>query len=338
MTDSHAQDNISDNNLLNASGAAGPVTGIKRFSHEAMATTFKLIFVHEDENYARQVASAAFAEVDRLEAELSRFIENSEVSRINNLPANKPMLLWIDTFECLRQGILNYTRTKGAFDVTIGPLVKCRRNKYRTSRIPTEQELSEARSRVGSNLIKLDENEHTIELLANHVEIDLGGIGKGYAVDCLAVFLRDYGITRALISGGGSTVLALDGPAENKGWHLSTSCPDNHEILATFDIKNMAISNSGLEEQGQHIIDPRTGRLTESRSAAWSFAPDAATADALSTAFMILTPEEIEQYCKLYKDTAAMIMAEPMEGKTKYDRISRFGQWNRIENFKFENV
>ncbi len=310
-------DKMNDDNTL--------IAGTRRFSHEAMATTFKILVVHDDEKYARQVACEAFAEVDRLEAELSRFIENSEVSRINNLPANKQMILWLDTFECLKKSIELYNKTKGAFDVTVGPLMKCWHNKDGSSRTPGEQELADACSTVGSNLLKLNEQEITIELLKSHVQIDLGGIGKGYTVDRMAKFLRDYEMPTALISGGGSTVLALDAPAGTDGWPLTLSTPGNRsEILARLNLKNRAISSSGIEERGRHIIDPRTGRPALNRSSAWSFAQDAATADALSTAFMIMTPEEIEKYCLAYEETAALIMFESADKPLK-DRIKQFG-------------
>jgi thiamine biosynthesis lipoprotein len=154
------------------------VPGMKRFSHEAMATTFEVIVVQDDEKYARQTAAAAFEEVNRLEAELSRFIPNSDVSRINNLPANRPLILGLDTFECLKLSCRIYNETGGAFDVTIGPLLSCLRNVDGSPREPSEQELNDARQRTGTNLLKLNEDEHTIELLTAGVQVDLGGIGK----------------------------------------------------------------------------------------------------------------------------------------------------------------
>ena len=104
------------------------IDGMKRFSHEAMATTFELLIVHEDKRYASQAAVAAFDEVDRLENELSRFLENSDVTRINNLPAHQSLQLGLDTFECLKIAKRIYNETNGAFDVTIGTLLKCWRN------------------------------------------------------------------------------------------------------------------------------------------------------------------------------------------------------------------
>jgi len=190
------------------------VPGMKRFSHEAMATTFEVIVVGDDEKYARQTAAAAFEEVNRLEAELSRFIANSDVARINNLPANRPLILGLDTFECLKISCRIYAETDGAFDVTIGPLLSCWRNAGGDLREPSERELDNARQRTGTNLIRLNEDEHTIELLTAGVQVDLGGIGKGYAVDKMAELLREWSIDTALISGGYSSVRALDGPAD----------------------------------------------------------------------------------------------------------------------------
>jgi thiamine biosynthesis lipoprotein len=112
---------------------------MKRFSHEAMATTFEIIIVHEDERYAQQAAAAAFDEVDRLEGELSRFIENSDISRINNLPANQPLRLGLDAFECLQLSRRIYAETNGAFDITIGPLLSCWRNEDGTPRTPSAE-------------------------------------------------------------------------------------------------------------------------------------------------------------------------------------------------------
>ena len=109
---------------------------VKRFSHEAMATTFEILIVHEDDLYARQAAMAAFAEVDRLEEELSRFIENSDISRINELPAGESLPLGLDTFECLKISVRMYAETDGAFDITIGSLFQCWRNDDETPRTP----------------------------------------------------------------------------------------------------------------------------------------------------------------------------------------------------------
>jgi thiamine biosynthesis lipoprotein len=314
-----------------------PIDGMMRFSHEAMATTFEVIIVHEDERYARQAAIAAFDEVDRLERKLSRFMENSDVTRINGLPANQALQLGLDTFECLKIAGRVYAETNGAFDITIGSLLKCWRNENGTPRSPSPEEIDIARLHTGTNLLQLNEAEHTIKLSAGGVQIDLGGIGKGYAVDRVAELLRDWSIDVALISGGYSSVLALDAPPEKKGWPLTLTNPaGSKEILARPFLQNSALSGSGVRKGG-HIIDPRTARPVEGRLAAWSSAPDAATADALSTAFMIMGLDEIEQYCKLHLNTLAMVILDKSIGPTPdrqdekvQQEIFRFGAWELI--------
>ena len=314
------------------------IEGMKRFSHEAMATTFELLIVHEDKRYAAQAAVAAFDEVDRLEDELSRFRENSDITRINNLPANQPLQLGLDTFECLKVAQRVYADTNGAFDITIGTLLKCWRNNDGSLRNPSPKEIDIARMHTGTNLLELNEAEHTIMLSASDVQVDLGGIGKGYAVDRLAELLHDWSIDVALISGGYSSVLALDAPPGKKGWPLTMTNPaGDKEILARPSLENAALSGSGIQKGG-HIIDPRTAEPVERRCAAWSSAPDAATADALSTAFMIMDTDEIKQYCSKHPDILAMVILEE-DGDEKSpghraaqsrQKVQRFGDWKKV--------
>jgi len=295
------------------------IAGMKRFSHEAMATTFELLIVHEDKRYAGQAAVAAFDEVDRLELELSRFLENSDVTRINNLSANQPLQLGLDTFECLKIAVQVYAETNGAFDITIGTLLKCWRNEDGTPCKPSPSQIDLARLHTGTNLLQLNEAEHTI--------IDLGGIGKGYAVDRVAELLRDWSIDVALISGGYSSVLALDAPPGKKGWPLTLTNPAGRkEILARPFLQKAALSGSGVQKGG-HIIDPRTARAVEGRCAAWSSASNAATADALSTAFMIMGIDEIKQYCSLHPNTLALVIIDEEDEKQTEETILRFGAW-----------
>jgi len=306
------------------------IPGMKRFSHEAMATTFEIIIVHEDDRYARQAATAAFDEVDRLEGELSRFIENSDISRINSLPANQPLLLGMDAFECLQLSARIYVETNGAFDITIGSLLNCWRENE-SPRTPSAEQLNLALQFTGTELLQLDEVEHTVQLLASPVQIDLGGIGKGYAVDRIAELLKEWSIDAALISGGYSSVLALDAPSGTKGWPLTLSNPaDRKQVLVRTSLQGRALSGSGLQK-GQHIIDPRTGQPVEGKLAAWSSAPNAATADALSTAFIIMSPDEIRQYCLLHPNILAMVILQERDKGTQKSKVMRFGPWKEDE-------
>lgn len=291
--------------------------GIHHFSHEAMATTFEIFIQHENARYAQQASRAAFNELDRLEAELSRFIENSDISRINNLPANQPLRIGLDAFECLKLSMKLCAETGGAFDVTFGTK-KISNLKHVVSEVKPSQITNLAKG-DSMDLIKLNEADVTIELLVSSVKIDLGGIGKGYALDRMAQLLREWSIDTALLHGGYSSVLALEAPPATKGWPVSISKPDTHkQIISFLHLHNLALSSSSLE-RGPHIIDPRTAKPVKGKLAAWACAPDAATADALSTAFMIMSTNRVKKFCSHNPQVQAMIMLKDR------DRLLCFG-------------
>jgi len=304
------------------------IPGTHRFAHEAMGTTFEICIADSDAGYAEQAAWAAFDELDRLEQELSRHVENSDISRINNLAANQPLQIGLAAFECLQLCVRISAETNGAFDATIGSLLDCWLRGNGTRRSPSKEDVNLARQRTGLHLMELDEAGHTVQLQMSPVQIDLGGIGKGYAVDRMAALLRDWSIDAALIHGGYSSVLAIGEPQGTKGWPVTLSYPGNHRrTIAHFDLQNRAISGSGLQK-GQHIIDPRSGQPVKSKRAAWSLAPTAAIADALSTALMVMTPDEVRQYCLSHPDTLAMIVTEVGNTDTQEGGILRYGPWN----------
>jgi len=303
------------------------ISAAHRFSHEAMATVFEIFIIHEEGNYAGQAALAAFDELDKIERNLSRFIENSDISQINRLAVGQSLKLCEDAFRCLQLAADIYDQTNGAFDITVGSLLSCRIAEDKTLRKPSAQDLDLARRCTGMAAFQLDETEHTITLLSGPVQIDLGGIGKGYAVDRMAELLADWSIDTALVHSGQSSVLALGAPPRSKGWPVTLTSPDNpKEILAHLYLCEKALSGSGLQK-GPHIIDPRRGLPVEGKIAAWSSAPDGATADALSTAFMVMAPDEIKKYCRRCPDVRAMIILQDESLETPQGRLLHFGSW-----------
>ena len=274
--------------------AGGPAR--HRFSHEAMATVFEVRCVHPDARYARQAADAAFNLVDRLEQELSRFVANSDVSRVSALAAGESTRVSPTTLECLAIARHLYDLTGGAFDVSIG---------------------------TGLPDLELDPDTFTVHARRDGIRLDLGGIGKGYAIDRVAELLGEWEIRHALVHGGFSSVLTLEAPPGEDGWLLTLSEPGEKSVLVRLSARRQALSASGTRK-GHHIVDPRTGRAVRDRRAAWVALPaapgspegggsPAAVAEGLSTAFMILPETEIVDLCREGPGLEAWLLREPAE-------------------------
>jgi len=261
-----------------------------RFGHQAMASLFEILCVHEDANYARQATNQAFDLLDRLENDLSRFVENSDIARINNLPLGCTVRVNRWTMECLLLARFAFEETAGAFDISLG-----------------------------TNLGNLELRPSQFEVRANTsgIRLDLGGIGKGYAVDRMTGVLADWGIEQTLIHGGGSSVRVLQPPSGKSGWPLQIGLPGNRgEDAFLYSASQCVLSASGLRK-GNHVIDPRSPKPARLRPAAWVIASTsalqpafrrmecvgasgepisespAALAEVFSTAFLMLSRQEV---------------------------------------------
>ncbi len=318
-----------ETSFLTSDWAAVP--DVHRFVHEAMATTFEVVVQYEDRAYAQQAARAAFDELDRIEGELSRYLETSDVTRISHVPAGQAVQVGLDTFECLAISAEVHAQTGGAFDVTVGFLVDCWLDEDKKPKTPSSEELQFAREHTGMHLILFDEPTHAVALTKSPVRVDLGGIGKGYGVDRMAEMLREWSIDRALIHGGFSSVLAMDAPRGAKGWPVTLSHPSNRDrTLACLELERVAVSGSGVEK-GRHIIDPRIARPVEGKLAAWSMAPDATCADALSTAFMVMTAEEVEEYCAEHPTVRGLLVVPGQAPPDVAECVRPVGRWKSGE-------
>jgi thiamine biosynthesis lipoprotein len=253
---------------------------VHTFAHAAMATVFEIRCVHEDARYAGQAAQAAFELVDRLERELSRFVANSDVARINALAEGEATRVSPSTLECLEIARRMREVTLGAFDISIGS---------------------------GLDGLDIVADEFTVGARRGGVRLDLGGIGKGYAVDRVAELLEEWEVRHALIHGGWSSVLALEPPPDADGWALTLSAPGPGEdrVLARLSARQKALSASGTQK-GDHILDPRSGIPVRDRTVwvavggreAGDGGSPAALAETLSTAFMVLPREEVDIVCR----------------------------------------
>jgi thiamine biosynthesis lipoprotein len=254
------------------------------FRHEAMATTFELRLVTPDAPYAAQAAHECFALLDRLHALLSRYDEGSEISALSRLEPGSSLRLSAEVAACLRIALEVHTLTGGAFDPTLGDRLDAVRGRKPSPAVPAA-----ARGRL-----ELDPATSTARVLHARVALDLGAIGKGFALDRMAATLVEWDLPAALLIGGeGSSVLALDGPAPGTGWDIGLGEGASRRLVS---LRNHALGASGFAVQGAHILDPLTGAPAAARRA-WALAPSAALADAVSTAAMVLSPEELAELC-----------------------------------------
>lgn len=295
---------------------------IHRFAHQAMATVFEIFIAHEDRRYAEQAAFACFAEFDRLERELSRFIENSDIARLRRLATGETVRVGLDAFACLQACRQLHADTGGAFDVTVGALLRCWFGPDRALRTPAAADIEAALQQVGLDRLRLDESDFSVSCDGEAaLELDLGGFGKGYALDVAAALLREWDIEVALLHSGFSSVLALQAPAGQEGWPLVLRHPAARgRVLARPLLAQCALSASGLRK-GQHIIDPRTGYPAAGEwLASWVVGACAATCDGLSTAFMLLSADEIGAYCERRAGAGALCLSHGGE-------IHCWGEW-----------
>ncbi len=240
------------------------------FTHHAMATFFQVRIAGEEHSYSAQAARVAFDLLDRMESLLSRFRDTSEIQAIATLAVGEQMRLAEPVFRCLEIAEAMEAATKGAFSVA----ATARRTQ---NEMPRWSLLNE---------------EFAIRCDSGRLEFDLGAIGKGFALDRMARELADWDCSAFLLNAGGSSILAGDPPAGTPGWSIGLG-EDNAQ--PRFWLKNCSLSGSGTAVKGDHILDPRTGEPVRARARAWALADTAAQSDALSTACMVLSENEIAE-------------------------------------------
>jgi thiamine biosynthesis lipoprotein len=209
----------------------------------------------------------------------------------------------------------------GVFDITIAPLVRCWGFQNGSGHLPDPEALAEARSQVGMSLVHLDLKNFTVRFAREGVMLDLGAIGKGYAVERAAEILHEAGVTSALLHGGTSTVQAIGHPPEAECWKVAVANPlpaATPALLATVELKDEAMSVSGIrgkcfQAEGQtfgHILDPRTGRPATGATLAVVVLPSATETDALSTALLTLGPPGHEKIATLRPGIRTLVASE----------------------------
>jgi thiamine biosynthesis lipoprotein len=289
-----------------------------RLSRRAMATTFEILLPFGTPD-GYEAGEEALDLIDRLEEQLSVFRESSEVSELNRLAAAEAVVVEERLFELLRLAAQISRDTGGAYDITTSALTKAWGFYRRRGQVPTKEERQEVLARTGMRHVLFDHERRAVRYLRPGLEINLGSIGKGYALDRAAELLRaERKISAGLLHGGQSSVYAMGGePGDGRGWLVGVTHPwDPERRLATLRLKDRALATSAatfqhLEHRGRklgHIIDPRTGWPAERLASATVVAPTAAAADALSTAFFVLGVDGARRYCEAHPDVGALLL------------------------------
>jgi len=234
-----------------------------------MGSTFSIVLYGLDRDRLESAARAAFDEVRRLDQLLSALRPDSECSLINRSAGHGPVRVSREFYRLLERCLRQSRETEGAFDITIGPLKRAWGFHGGTGTVPAADVLAEARAHVGHHLVQLDAGTETVQFDHPGVEIDLGGIGKGYAVDRAADVLRAHGIDTALVTGSTSSLYGLGAPpAEPRGWRADVRDSGHRGTrLAEVFLRDTALTTSGTGEKCfwsggtlySHILDPRTG-------------------------------------------------------------------------------
>ena len=289
----------------------------------AMATRFEIVLHGENAAALRAAGEEALRVVEELEAQLSLFRATSEVAHLNARAAREPVRVTPGLFGLLQQAQKLHAESGGAFDVTIAPLVRCWGYMGGDGRLPRAEEVAEARAKVGMGLVQLSPNDFTVRFAREGVMLDLGAIGKGYAVERAAEVLREAGVTSALVHGGTSTVQAVGQPPGEEFWKIAIETPSPSPntpptLLATVPLKDEAMSVSAVwgnsfqvgDRTFGHIIDPRTGEPALGTVLAAVVLPSATETDALSTALLILGSAGHEQIASLRPGMRSLVVSE----------------------------
>ena len=278
---------------MNDPGSSGDMV---TFAHEAMKTTFHLRMPAGDPRHQRSVAQLCFDTIDRLESQLSRFVDGSDVSRINAMQAGESLFISEACHACLVQALHMYQATGGLFDITLG------------SRIEHLKSGAEGDAPELRGHLTVAPDRPLIICESPGRQIDLGGIGKGFALDRLRSLLADWEIGSALVSAGNSTQLAIG----EKDWIMDLAGDADRLRI---DLRNEALSASGTGIQGSHLVHPDPDRDAGeplSFQRVWLTAPSAAEADAWSTAILLMTESQVRELGtdrprRLYVEDAAGI-------------------------------
>jgi thiamine biosynthesis lipoprotein len=292
----------------------------------SMACAYAILAYGGDAGELARSVEAAFDEVDRIDRLMSHYKPESPLSRLNREAARGPVAVEPELFDFIAESLRYGRDSGGAFDITVGPLMKAWGFFRGGGRVPSAQELAELRERVGYGHVVLDASAKTIRFDRPGVELDLGGIAKGYAVDRAVAVLRSGGVAAALVSAGGSTVFGLGAPPGRPAWEVGVQDPvDPGAAAFTVRLRDRALSVAGSYEKSferdgvtySHIMDPRTARPVQGVLSVAVLSTTGTEGDALDDAFFVKGVEGSKPYVGRLPATEAFFFVARPGGRWK---------------------
>jgi thiamine biosynthesis lipoprotein len=286
--------------LAGASGSRALPLSRFTFTEPHMGTMFKIVLYAPDAPAADRAAKAAFQRIAELDAIMSDYRPSSELMQLCQKAGGAPVRVSEPLFYLLARAQEVSRLSDGAFDVTVGPVVRLWRRSRKSQQLPDSEKLAQARSLVGYQNIRLDEKARTVQLLKPGMRLDLGGIAKGYAADAALGVQAQHGVTRALVAAGGD--IAVSGPPPDaEGWTIGIAPLEdpNQKPSRSLLLHDGAVSTSGDAEQYveingkrySHIVDPRTGIGLIGHQSVTVVARHGILADSLTKVVSVLGPE-----------------------------------------------
>ena len=285
-------------------------------SLHAMATRFELVLYGDDPVRLRAAGEQALQEIESVESQLSFYRPDSEVSWINSRAAEAPVRIDPRLFNLLLRCAELTKKTCGAFDVTVGPLMRAWGFSDGSPRVPQPSVLAAVRNAVGMEKVELCEEDCTVCFKQRGVQLDLGGYGKGYAIERAIDILKENGVTSALLHGGTSSVFALGAPPLETGWKIALSAPlDGGEEPTMIELNNTGLSVSAAHGKSftvdgcmyGHVFDPITGQPARGALAAVVTGPSPSVCEALSSALLVLGQSWLPAMHSSFPDYQAFI-------------------------------
>jgi len=311
---------------------------LKRFSfaEPKMGSPFNIVFYHTDSMQAANLAKQCFKVVDSFVFIFSDYIDSSELSKLSAAAVEnaKPVDVSPALLDILVISKMAFEESKGAFDITMGPLIKLWRKARKAKEFPTDEAVQLKRSLIGFNQLLIDTVQKKARLLKPGMQLDLGGIAQGYIAQKIIDFLNSQHVTHALVNVSGDIVVS-NAPPGSKGWTVGINVPETTDELLpqTLQMQNIAVTTSGdayqfIEHGGKrysHIVDPRTGYGVTSQRNVTVIAKDGTTADWLATACSILSVKKAKKLATQLG--AEVLIGEIRKGKLVFKSTKGFSRY-----------